>query len=241
MAWQYFVENYSMLARKLTSAQVDSIVSRFAMYAVTSARKQEISSYLGSTLNVGTASGRTSALQRVDSNLAWMASRKVEVGQFLTQNACGGTKPEPCPWGLLRIDKNTSYPTTYDVLIQVNVTTYKFNGTVDVHVKTLTDLDYLALNAASMLSVNLTSVTGANGVSISAQMFRYRPQDYVIVRFAQTQPAADYIVRFAYSGSLLDAGLSGLYLSNYTENGQSVGLASTQFEFYGNFPVYFCN
>ena len=87
MAWKYFVDNYSMLIRKLSPAQVDSILTRFATYAVTSARKLEISSFLDKVSGVGTANGRRSALLTIDSNIAWMTSHKVQVGEWFTENA----------------------------------------------------------------------------------------------------------------------------------------------------------
>lgn len=87
MAWNYFKENYSMLTRKLSSSQIDSILSRFATYVVTSERKLEISTFFNATLNVGSESGQKSALQTIESNLAWMTTRKTQVGEWFTQNA----------------------------------------------------------------------------------------------------------------------------------------------------------
>lgn len=144
--------------------------------------------------------------------------------------------PAPCPWGRLRIEKSEVYPISYNLIIQVNVTTYVYNGTVEITIQTLKNLDFLTLNAASMLSTDLISITGPTNEQVNGQMFRYKPQDYVVIQFDKTLPPAKYVLKFNFKGSMLEAGLSGLYLSNYTTNTESgsisTSLGVTQFEFY---------
>lgn len=133
-----------------------------------------------------------------------------------------------------------SFPKSYNIVIQVNVTTFVYNGTVEITVETKKDLDFITLNAASMLTVNLMSVTSSSKSSFSGSMFRYHPQQYIVIRFDQRLKAGEYILKLNYTGNLIDGGLSGLYLSNYTAEGQSFGIASTQFEFYDARKVFPC-
>lgn len=93
-AWKYFVNNYSMFARKLSSTQIDQIMARFATYSVTSERKQQINTFFAEMSNVGSENGRKSVLQTMDSNIAWMNNRKTEVGEWLTQNGVSFARPE---------------------------------------------------------------------------------------------------------------------------------------------------
>ena len=88
-AWHYFVDNYSMLRRKLTSSQVNNILTQFATYAVTNGRRNEIVQFYTSTTgsNGWTTSGQSSALATIDGNIAFMALRKVEIGEWLSQNS----------------------------------------------------------------------------------------------------------------------------------------------------------
>ena len=146
-------------------------------------------------------------------------------------------------------------------MIQVNVTTFIYNGTVEVTVQTGQDLDFITLHAADMLSVQLESVTRyatastETGTVIPSQLFRYSPQDYVVVRFGTRQAATGsdpdssgrLVLKFSYQANLVDGGLSGLYLSTYTDykdSDDSVGvqnnIASTQFEFYDARKVFPC-
>lgn len=131
-------------------------------------------------------------------------------------------------------------PVAYSLLIQVNVTNHIYNGTVDITLKAMKDLSYVTLNAAPKLSVKLLSITGPNNLTVGGQLFRYKPQDYVVIRFDSSQPPGQYVLKLSFNSTLLDAGLSGLYLSNYTSHGKTSGIASTQFEFYDARKVFPC-
>ena len=138
------------------------------------------------------------------------------------------------------MNKTVIQPSVYNLLIQVNITTQIYNGTVEVTVHTTKNLTFFTLNAASNLLVNLVSIIGRNNVQIESQLFRYQPMDYVVIRFDRPQPAGQYVLKFNFSANLSDSGWSGLYLSNYIQNNQIKRIASTQFEFYDARKVFPC-
>jgi len=61
--------------------------------------------------------------------------------------------------------------------------------------------------------------------------FRYKPYDFWVIQLAQTVDAGIYKLSYDFNGNLLLGGLSGLYRSNYFKGNETIGLASTQFEF----------
>lgn len=87
MAWKYFTENYSMLSRKLNSGQIESIVTRFATYYWSPQRKEAVSQFMIENMIGNDNNRRATILSRISENIAFMNTRKVEVGEWLTQNA----------------------------------------------------------------------------------------------------------------------------------------------------------
>lgn len=88
MIWNYFKDNYQMLSRKLLASKMNSIITKFANYAVTKERRQEIDSLLKQHAGLGVSqSARRSAMEIIDNKLDWMSKHKKEVGEWLAQNA----------------------------------------------------------------------------------------------------------------------------------------------------------
>lgn len=157
---------------------------------------------------------------------------------------CDKNKLESCLWSELRINQSVVVPVKYDLTIQVNLTTNHYNGSVAILVDAKSEFQTIVLHAADMLTVGLVSVTAVEATGgtrlAEATIFRHRPNHYVVVEFQTNQPSGKYELNFNFSASLLDAGLSGLYLSNYTDAGQQYKIASTQFEFYDARKVFPC-
>ena len=241
MIWQYFTENYSMLSRKLSTSQMDMIITRFADHTVTEKRRLIIWNFLKDKQTGVSMSGQESTFARIEYNLAWMTNNKVTVGEWFGQNACGRQTPEPCPWAQTRINKTIIQPKHYDLTIQVNLTTNIYNGSVVIQIEALQPFEYIVLHAAQMLQVKLISVKNSDNYSIEdVTMFRYQPKQFVVIEFDQQQSIGQYELTFNFTANLLDAGISGLYRSNYTNGNEHFKMASTQFEFFDARKVFPC-
>lgn len=122
----------------------------------------------------------------------------------------------------------------------MNLTENSYNGNVTISVLANEKFEYIVLHAADMLTVELKSVVDPNGVDVAATIFRYKPYSYVVLEFEKEQSEGAYTLMFDFKASFLDTGLSGLYISNYTENGEKHKIASTQFQFYDARKVFPC-
>lgn len=251
LMWKYFKDNYSMLSRKLSSNSqyMNDILKAFADHTITENRKAELWEFLGDKQSNVTSNGQVFAFAAIEYNQQWMSKYKDKVGRWLTENACGNGKPEPCPWSKLQIDKEIIRPMHYDINIQVNLTTNIYNGTVKILVKAEKDFQFILLHAADMLNVELISVQKNNAAENDSviiekdgqvSMFRYLPNNYLVVEFYETQTTGTFELEFRFNANLLDAGLSGLYRSNYTDGQNEFKIASTQLEFYDARKVFPC-
>ncbi|OTF81290.1 aminopeptidase-like protein, partial [Euroglyphus maynei] len=241
MIWKYFTENYSMLSRKLTTVQMDLLMTRFADHTVTEKRRLDIWNFLKDKQTGVSMNGQESTFARIEYNLAWMSNNKLKVGEWFGQNACGQRTPEPCPWAQTRIDQTIIQPKHYDLTIQVNLTTNIYNGSVVIQIEAFKPFEHIVLHAAQMLQVELFSVKNSNNDPIEdVSMFRYQPKQFIVIEFDEQQTNGTYELTFNFTANLLDAGISGLYLSNYTDGMENFKMASTQFEFFDARKVFPC-
>lgn len=240
-----------MLSRKLSvnSQYMNDILKAFADHTITESRKVEMWEFLKNKQSNVTSNGQVFAFAAIEYNQQWMSKYKDKVGQWLTENACGKDKPEPCPWSKIQIDKETIKPIHYDINIQINLTTNHYNGSVKILVEAKEDFQFILLNAADMLNVELISVQKINSTKNASiiiekdkqvSMFRYLPNNYLVLEFYQQQTSGNFELEFKFNANLLDAGLSGLYRSNYSDGQNEYKIASTQLEFYDARKVFPC-
>lgn len=81
--WTYFNDNYAMLAKKLSTAQVSSILNKFASYTITKAKRDKLAAFLTAHPEIASAS----VLSLANDNLSFMDKHKTEVGEWFSQNA----------------------------------------------------------------------------------------------------------------------------------------------------------
>jgi len=116
-----------------------------------------------------------------------------------------------------------------------------YNGTVNITVQIEQQVDHFILHAASILSVNLITIDGPNGL-VNGHIFRHRPHEYLMIRFERAQPIGTYVLSLNFTTSLMQSGCLGFYFSNYTTEVREIAhFAFTQFEFYNSrraFPGY---
>eukprot|EP00808_Paulinella_micropora_P007257 g3466.t1 len=133
-------------------------------------------------------------------------------------------------------------PVDYDLSLYVDLTSFKFNGSVDI---TMTVVEATAFIVLHLKNLNLTSTPLLQRVpaldmteeektqakrKVPAEWFLYEPHDFLILRFgAQLTPGMTLSLHLAFCGELTD-GLAGFYRSQYGKQGTSRWIATTQFE-----------
>ena len=115
----------------------------------------------------------------------------------------------------------------------MNVTTNVYNGSVAIEVNASTPVRHFIVHASSILNVTDARVrlnsTGA--IVPQVRTFRYKPNDFYVIELVEEVAADVYRLEYEFNGNLLLGGLSGLYRSSYVRDNETIGLASTQFEF----------
>ena len=89
------------------------------------------------------------------------------------------------------------------------------------------------MHASSILNVTDARVrVNSTGKLVPiVKTFRYKPNDFFVIQLAEEVDPNVYRLEYDFNGNLLLGGLSGLYRSNYMVGNETIGLASTQFEF----------
>ena len=115
----------------------------------------------------------------------------------------------------------------------MNVTTNVYNGSVAIEVDATESVQYFIVHASSILNVTDARVrNNSTGKLVSiVKTFRYKPHDFFVIQLAEEVGPDAYRLEYDFNGNLLLGGLSGLYRSNYVDGNETIGLASTQFEF----------
>ena len=170
---------------------------------------------------------RDKALEVLDTNISWLKNYKNKVIEWLT-NRC---PKDVCLWNVYRLNPQI-IPNQYYLTLQVNTTSNVFNGSVQIEVTAATDVEYFIVHSADILDVTsgrVYSVNQKQELEVK-QMFHYSPLQFLVLRLSERSSSGTYRLTFEFNSNLLLGGLSGLYKSTYELNGETRGLAATQFQ-----------
>lgn len=125
-------------------------------------------------------------------------------------------------------------PVHYDLSVyDINTTTNTFKGTVKLHLKVNEAADELSLNYRDLTvksqDISIESDSTAIGVT---EVIDYKKKDFFVIKFDQKiDPAkvSHIIVTITYD-AVIQTNMTGLYRSEYTEDGEKKVMLSTQFE-----------
>ena len=127
------------------------------------------------------------------------------------------TNGEPFPWKNIRLP-DTIIPETYSIYLHPNLTTFNFNGYVDISFYVRTSTNFLVLNSrnlnVSSISIQSLSVGRQFAIEVVKQL-EYIQNQQIYISFGQKLEAGNrYQLKLEFAG-ILSANLAGFYKSSY--------------------------
>lgn len=164
-------------------------------------------------------------------NMDWVDDRTQSISKFFMENQ-------------LRLPE-ASKPNNYKVLLEVpNIRTgdLNFNGDVEIEVKVNEATNYIQMHSRNHIIDAFSVKEKSSGTIIEIlELSLYPGADMLTIYFtSELQENSELIVNLKFKGQLL-TGDRGFYMTNYTMNGETRYLATTQFEPYWArqaFPCY---
>ncbi|GIX84866.1 glutamyl aminopeptidase [Caerostris darwini] len=130
-------------------------------------------------------------------------------------DAAGHTlQPEETPWLDFRLSK-TVVPVHYDLLLNPDLKTDTFSGTVTIAVNVTKLTKYFVVHAyrLTILEAQVDDVQQNHAVPVEKQ-FAYNPHEYLVVSTEERVKPGPYKLRFKFGGTL-NGSIIGFYKSRY--------------------------
>ncbi|KAL4928867.1 M1 family metallopeptidase [Aspergillus undulatus] len=122
-------------------------------------------------------------------------------------------------------------PTHYDLTLEPNFETFKYDGTVVIDLQVVEDTTSISLNSTEIDIHTATVSAKGSVVSSSPEISLNNDKQEATIKFADTIPAGSSAqLKLTFTGTLND-NMAGFYRSSYkTANGETKYIASTQME-----------
>lgn len=243
LAWNFYREHYPEIQQRygMDDSDVGRAVYRFAFHFTTDKRRQEVMELFEKYPEAGaSALYRQQTMDLIDANIRWSRSFYKNVIEYVT-DICD---TKHCPWNQYRLNRLVK-PLNYDLNIQIDTDTLRYNGTVKIEVNIDDEIDHIIVHAADILDVSSPKITQKQTTQkreteiksdlllSTGRGFTYSPLEfYVIPLKMNTTKGDNYMVELNFDGNLSKGGLVGLYHGWYDDknNGTRINLAATQFE-----------
>ncbi|KAG5280989.1 hypothetical protein AALO_G00066240 [Alosa alosa] len=133
------------------------------------------------------------------------------------------TDGKPFPWADLRLP-TTVVPVHYDILLQPNLTTMTFQGSVSITMTPQQDTDKLVLHSSD-LKISRATLQG-----VEVKPTEYKPYQQIAIKDVQLKKGQQCVLKLNYTANLSNS-YDGFYNSSYLDTtGTRRVLAATQFE-----------
>ncbi|KAL5333550.1 peptidase family M1-domain-containing protein [Aspergillus crustosus] len=122
-------------------------------------------------------------------------------------------------------------PTHYDLTLEPNFETFKYDGTVVIDLQVVEDTNFISLNSTE-IDIHTASVSSQGSVvSSSPEISLNKDKQEATIKFSETIPAGSSAqVKLTFTGILND-NMAGFYRSSYKNaNGETKYIASSQME-----------
>ncbi|KAL4947541.1 peptidase family M1-domain-containing protein [Aspergillus filifer] len=122
-------------------------------------------------------------------------------------------------------------PTHYDLTLEPNFETFKYDGTVVIDLQVVEDTTSISLNSTEIDIHTATVSAGGSVVASSPEISLNNDKQEATIKFADTIPAGSSAqLKLTFTGTLND-NMAGFYRSSYKgADGQTKYIASTQME-----------
>ncbi|KAL4946615.1 hypothetical protein BDV06DRAFT_218082 [Aspergillus oleicola] len=122
-------------------------------------------------------------------------------------------------------------PTHYDLTLEPNFETFKYDGTVVIDLQVVEDTTSISLNSTEIDIHTATVSAGGSVVASSPEISLNNDKQEATIKFADTIPAGSSAqLKLTFTGTLND-NMAGFYRSSYkAADGQTKYIASTQME-----------
>ena len=133
------------------------------------------------------------------------------------------------PWLYPRLP-NTTIPSHYQLLEQINVADFQYGGHVNITVNITTPTDHIVLHAVGLTCYGVT-LTMDNGTVLTPVAWQYERNQYLVLNFTSMLPVQRAaVIHVEFAATLREDIVAGLYASSYKNStGQTVWMAVTQF------------
>ncbi len=123
----------------------------------------------------------------------------------------------------------TVVPSRYDLVVEPDLDSGKFAGTVDISVRVVEPVSEIVLNAAG-LALEGARLIDAGGRAIGVERIRIDGEaERACLYLAEAARPGDHTLHIEFAGSINDE-LRGFYRSTYSDGGEQRTIASTHFE-----------
>ncbi|KAG8130885.1 putative Leucyl-cystinyl aminopeptidase-like protein [Naja naja] len=139
------------------------------------------------------------------------------------------TNGKPFPWAHFRLPEFV-VPNHYDIVLQPNLTTMRFTGSVQITVEVLQVTMHVILHSSKLNITKVTLASLSTSQSKPANFLEYPMNDQIAIIAPEALLVGDkYKISIEYSSNLSDT-YSGFYKIAFKNNNSASWLAATQFE-----------
>ncbi|XP_070794866.1 leucyl-cystinyl aminopeptidase isoform X1 [Pituophis catenifer annectens] len=139
------------------------------------------------------------------------------------------TNGKPFPWAHFRLPEFV-VPTHYDIVLQPNLTTMRFTGSVQITVEVIQVTMHVILHSSKLNITKVTFVSLGSSQPKPADFLEYPMNDQIAIIAPEALLVGHkYKISIEYSSNLSDT-YSGFYKIAFKNNNSTSWLAATQFE-----------
>ena len=133
------------------------------------------------------------------------------------------------PWLFPRLS-NSTFPSHYDLLEVVDLTTFTFRGNVNITVNIVRPVDHIVLHATGLSCSGVTIMLDDSSV-LTPVAWYYAPNQYLVLNFTSTMAAQrNAVIHIEFSSPMFGIPI-GLYATQYPdESGAAKLMAATHFD-----------